>query len=163
MAGRIKNNPNFNKLFEQFLETLPIQSQGKASVRAHPIPYGPGHIRVGKNSTILIGDAAGYIEPVTGEGIYYSIKSAVLAAKAIIQSENAESAFRNYRNSCNKTILRHIKRGYLARPFLYSKIMHPYAIEKIKGNTSWSNGFMEILSGKTDYINYFRKAIFPDR
>ncbi len=145
------------------MDILPIQANGKASIRAHPIPFGPGRIRVGNNSTLLIGDAAGYIEPVTGEGLYYSILSAALAAEAIIQSENAESAFRNYRKLCNKTILRHIKRGYLARYLLYSKFMHPYALEKLKGNKSWSNGFMEILSGKTGYINFLRKIIFPDR
>jgi geranylgeranyl reductase family protein len=33
----------------------------------------------------LIGDAAGFVDPLTGEGIYYAIKSAALLAKAIMQ------------------------------------------------------------------------------
>ena len=32
----------------------------------------------------LIGDAAGFVDPLTGEGIYYAIKSADLLAKAIV-------------------------------------------------------------------------------
>jgi geranylgeranyl reductase family protein len=33
----------------------------------------------------LIGDAAGFVDPLTGEGIYYAIKSAALLAQAITQ------------------------------------------------------------------------------
>ncbi len=36
-----------------------------------------------KQARALIGDAAGYVDPLTGEGIYYAIKSAALLAQAL--------------------------------------------------------------------------------
>jgi flavin-dependent dehydrogenase len=32
----------------------------------------------------LVGDAAGFVDPLTGEGIYYAIKSADLLAGALV-------------------------------------------------------------------------------
>jgi menaquinone-9 beta-reductase len=41
-------------------------------------------IRAGQARLLLVGDAARVVEPFTGEGIYYALASAELAAKAII-------------------------------------------------------------------------------
>jgi flavin-dependent dehydrogenase len=37
-----------------------------------------------KRAWALVGDAAGFVDPLTGEGIYYAIKSADLLAQAIM-------------------------------------------------------------------------------
>jgi len=79
LAGLISENPHFGLLFRKFIESLPIRSIDNVCLRAHPIPYGKRRISLGKANIILIGDAAGFVEPVTGEGIYYAIKSAQLA------------------------------------------------------------------------------------
>jgi flavin-dependent dehydrogenase len=41
-------------------------------------------ISAGQGSLFLVGDAARVVEPFTGEGIYYALASAELAAKAIL-------------------------------------------------------------------------------
>ncbi|MFL6588950.1 MAG: NAD(P)/FAD-dependent oxidoreductase [Chthoniobacterales bacterium] len=41
-------------------------------------------IRPGQSTLFLVGDAARVVEPFTGEGIYYALASAELAAKAIV-------------------------------------------------------------------------------
>jgi len=45
---------------------------------------------------ILVGDAAGFINPLTGEGIYYAMTSGEIAAKVIIGSLEANDASENY-------------------------------------------------------------------
>lgn len=44
------------------------------------------HLKAGSSeqSWALIGDAAGFVDPITGEGIYYAIKSAELLAQAML-------------------------------------------------------------------------------
>ena len=44
----------------------------------------------------LVGDAAGFCDPITGEGIFYAFKSADLLADALLESEQAESLNGNY-------------------------------------------------------------------
>ena len=39
----------------------------------------------------LIGDAAGFCDPITGEGIYYAFKSADLLADALVQAERRQA------------------------------------------------------------------------
>ena len=57
-------------------------------------PLGAAH-----HNLFLIGDAARVVEPFTGEGIYYAIRSGELAAeavRAIIREENASSAIAQF-------------------------------------------------------------------
>jgi flavin-dependent dehydrogenase len=44
----------------------------------------------------LVGDAAGFCDPITGEGIFYAFKSADLLADAMLEGEQAESLNGNY-------------------------------------------------------------------
>lgn len=48
----------------------------------------------------LIGDAAGFVDPVTGEGIYYAMRSAELLSAALIQGN-----LRDYRDACRKEFI----------------------------------------------------------
>ena len=45
-------------------------------------------LKVSGDNWALIGDAAGFVDPLTGEGIYYAIKSAELLAEAILTRPN---------------------------------------------------------------------------
>lgn len=49
-------------------------------------------ILAGQGSLFLVGDAARVVEPFTGEGIYYALASAELAAKAILFQCNGQNA-----------------------------------------------------------------------
>lgn len=55
-------------------------------------PLRRGPISAGHGSLFLVGDAARVVEPFTGEGIYYALASAELAAKAILFQCNGQSA-----------------------------------------------------------------------
>jgi geranylgeranyl reductase family protein len=49
-----------------------------------------------QQSWALVGDAAGFVDPITGEGIYYAIKSAQLLAHAILtRPEDYEAMWRS--------------------------------------------------------------------
>lgn len=49
-----------------------------------------------KNSWALVGDAAGFVDPITGEGIYYAIKSAELLAQSLLTKiENYDAMWRD--------------------------------------------------------------------
>jgi flavin-dependent dehydrogenase len=53
-------------------------------LHGHPIPVYMRHERIATARTLLVGDAAGLADPLSGEGIRLAIKSGQLAARAIV-------------------------------------------------------------------------------
>jgi geranylgeranyl reductase family protein len=54
------------------------------SMRLHPIPCHPDRgNRYADERGLIVGDGTGLVDPVTGEGIFYALKSAAIAAVAI--------------------------------------------------------------------------------
>jgi len=58
-------------------DTTPLKSRG------HPVPTRTRGEPITADRVIFIGDAAGLVDPMTGEGIYYAIRSALIAAETI--------------------------------------------------------------------------------
>jgi geranylgeranyl reductase family protein len=69
------------QLFPQELES----SHPKGGV----LPVAPLN-KTYKDRVLLCGDAAGFINPITGEGIYYAIASGSMAAKTVLEASNEE-------------------------------------------------------------------------
>jgi len=55
--------------------------------RGHPLPIYSRREQVNTARTFLTGDAAGFVDPFTGEGIRFAIKSGRLAAEAILAGD----------------------------------------------------------------------------
>lgn len=72
----------------------PIES---LRVRGHHLPYGRFERRPGGARTLLCGDAAGLVEPITGEGIAFALQSGHAAACAARRSvREGGSALHHY-------------------------------------------------------------------
>ncbi len=50
-------------------------------VNGHPLPVFRQGSAVEKENAVLVGDAAGFVDPLTGEGIYSAVKSGQIAAR----------------------------------------------------------------------------------
>ncbi|HZQ45170.1 MAG TPA: FAD-dependent oxidoreductase [Acidobacteriaceae bacterium] len=66
-------------------------SQVRAQVSGQHLGLG-GHSYVPRGRVLLAGDAAGLVDPLTGEGIYSAIKSGQAAAAAVMAGADADSA-----------------------------------------------------------------------
>jgi flavin-dependent dehydrogenase len=82
-------------------------------LHAHPLPVHWYHERLATERTLLVGDAAGLVDPLLGEGIRYAVRSARLAAEAI-----AEDEVRAYMSGVQQEIGAGLRRArWLARLF----------------------------------------------
>lgn len=52
----------------------------------HPLPIRVANERIVYDRAVLIGDAAGLIDPMSGEGIYFAVRSGQLAAETILDA-----------------------------------------------------------------------------
>ena len=67
-----------------------------ASMRAHRYPVGGYRLQVPDIPLYLVGDAAGFAEAITGEGIYYALESGRLAGATAASVQAGRASHRKY-------------------------------------------------------------------
>ncbi len=82
------------RAIESLLESVGLQlPTGSDAPRlwAHPIPFWTGAepLQTTDNGVLLVGDAAGLVQPLFGEGIQYAVRSGAKAAEAIVADQRA--------------------------------------------------------------------------
>src|SRR5437764_10095269 len=90
-----------------------------------PVPSAPENL-------LFVGDAAHVVEPLTGEGIYYALRSGELAAKAvakIVRGDNRQLALRNFTRAYSgmyrgRLWINRLAREAVLRPQLGSLFVH---------------------------------------
>lgn len=97
--------PGREVLHGRLAELLPHLSAH--DLRAHHLPLSPGRPRPGSGRVMLAGDAAGLINPLTGEGIYYALVSGRLAGEAAVRA--AADPLPAYRRELRKALGRHLR------------------------------------------------------
>ena len=82
MGGEIVRGRDMKAMLEEFSRKVgaPVEP---ARIRGAMIPNGRYLRRPWREGLLLVGDAAGFIDPVTGEGIYFALLSATYAAAAV--------------------------------------------------------------------------------
>ncbi|RJQ51695.1 MAG: geranylgeranyl reductase family protein [Nitrospiraceae bacterium] len=80
-----------------FLSVLNIKNPGPYQAKGYTFPYGNYLQKPVFRSVLLAGDAAGFADPLLGEGIFYAQRSAELASHAVLDAlgGNKEKASRN--------------------------------------------------------------------
>ncbi|MGW0592483.1 NAD(P)/FAD-dependent oxidoreductase [Streptosporangium sp. NPDC002607] len=102
---RATGRPGREVLHGRLAELLPHLSAH--DLRAHHLPLSPGRPRPGSGRVLLAGDAAGLINPLTGEGIYYALVSGRLAGEAAVRA--AADPLPAYRRELRKALGRHLR------------------------------------------------------
>jgi geranylgeranyl reductase family protein len=92
------------------------------SLRLHPIPCRPDRRnRYADERGLIVGDGTGLVDPVTGEGIFYALKSARIAAMAIeMHLEHRQRLSHPYNHKIKMEIESEILRADILARILYS-------------------------------------------
>ncbi|ARV05908.1 geranylgeranyl reductase [Polaribacter sp. SA4-10] len=115
-----KGKINLKDYYKKYLQTLGIKNIIKEDAHGFQIPIAPRTDGFVKNNVFLIGDAAGFAEPVTAEGISNAILSGKYVAEAIIESSlNKELAKKKYLEKLNIKLLPELKSGATLSKFFY--------------------------------------------
>ena len=104
-------------LLEQLDRLLPGSVADGDGWRAHHLPLSGWRWRQPDGPVLLTGDAAGLVNPMTGEGIYYAVATGVLAGRAASRALDAgtpSAAGAVHRRAVRGLLGRHLKHTWVA-------------------------------------------------
>ena len=78
-----RHGREFRAKFREFVEFLGLPRELADTAKGHGLPYGNYITRPWHGRVFLAGDAAGLVETLFGEGIYYALRSGELAGEAV--------------------------------------------------------------------------------
>lgn len=140
IGGSIKLNKNIRESFIAFSNNInkPIADY---NLKGAMVPFGKYVKDPCNNNVILIGDAAGLVDPITGEGIYFAIKSSKCAY---------DSIYKYFQDNIpiNKSYPKAIKDIHLL-------IDNANFFKKIFFNEFMQKNFLKKLEGRTNITKYF--------
>lgn len=126
--------------------------------RADLIPMGGLHRKVASDRVLLCGDAAGFADPLAGEGTYYGIQSAILAVETIMETIRADGSVKAYQEKCDSTIQKDLRAALKMARFLYSFPAYSYFMfEKSK---ELSDLPIFIATGDLSFSKLYKKLLF---
>lgn len=122
----------------------------------HPLPVFVRREQIHTARTFLVGDAAGFVDPLTGEGIRFAIKSGRMAAEAILAHDP-----QRYAHQLGRTIQRNHEHALFWMDLFYRSPRLYFELGL--RNPFTSRALMQMLDDQIGYGTVFLKIIstFP--
>nr|WP_309503589.1 geranylgeranyl reductase family protein [uncultured Roseovarius sp.] len=130
-----------------------LDDASAARVKGHFLPFGDYRRVPGRAAVLLAGDAAGFVDPITGEGIAYAMKSGQLAADAAataIRAGQPDTALRIYARQV-RPIQRSLRLACVLRPLIFAPRARPFFRRAFASSTTVKHAYLSILSGEIEY------------
>jgi geranylgeranyl reductase family protein len=134
------------------------------SLRAHLVPYGPGKKRpLACERGLLVGDATGYVDPITGEGISYAVKGSVVASE-VLQRAMTEGYRKlpDYTRVLGEEFAKDLACARTFAGILYGFSNLSSRVIKAHG-TRLAQLHMEVVAGRMTYRDLYRKLLHVNR
>lgn len=130
---------------------------GDYKLYGHKIPAGGIKRKITGSRVLLSGDAAGFVDSYSGEGLFYAIISGQFAAEVIAeicQSGGDFKDLRKYESLCQAEFGTHLK-----YPLIFSKIAHRFpgrAFKIFGSDEKVANKYLDVVDFKLNYKEYIK-------
>ncbi len=141
----------------RYLETKKLKNHSHIqSMRGWLIPYGPSKNSLYANEKgLLLGDAAGLTDPITGEGMFYALREADIASRVILDALSGKQNLSVYHDAI-KTLQQDLTYALKLQGLLYKVPRISYMLMNRHGNRLGKN-YIDIITGKTTYYKLYKK------
>jgi geranylgeranyl reductase family protein len=151
--GRVSN---MRQILRQEMARLGVEIDG-ARQHGHPLP---AHLRrepLQQGRILLVGDAAGLMDPLMGEGIRHAVDSGKLAAESLGQACSLMGHPRGYAQRVHREIGRDLLAGRLWARLFYN---HPWgSFELAVRNPLFMKEFLHLFAGEGSYLGMAARAL----
>ncbi len=149
--------------FSRFVRDVSAQKnidiEGRISgINSYRIPAGGYPRRIHSDRVLLAGDAAGFVDPFLGEGIYYAVKSgeiaADVAAGAVESGDFSERFLQEYVARCEKEFNYDLKSALKFANFAYGH--RNLFLKAVWSDKKLFMGYMKTVRGDMTYTDFNR-------
>ena len=168
ICGKGEPAPLLRRRLERYMQEKGLSSKG-AAFYSHLLPSLETAAwkknRISGDGWLAVGDAAGLVDPITGEGLYYAIRSADLAAKALLSEvSNIAEKLQAYRRMLRRDFAadleigsRLAKRVFLGK-FLFGSVPQRM-VEFTRRSPRFSAIMQDLFAGTQPYIGLKRRLL----
>ncbi|MDN5361952.1 MAG: hypothetical protein PWP70_999 [Moorella sp. (in: firmicutes)] len=152
------------RYFDTFCRGLGLKVPANLRCRGAVIPAAGGQGGVfHTRRALLVGDAAGLVDPFSGEGIYYALRSGRLAATAIQTAAGGGGGLEAYSRQLNDELLQPLHYARRIARVVYA--LTPVVHRLVTANPEVARRLVEVLFGGATYADLWhylreRYAIF---
>ena len=159
VGGVMRHNSDLKENLRRYLNELGVPDD--RPMKGQFLPFGDFRRTPGRGPTLLAGDAAGLVDPITGEGIAFALKSGHLAAVAATQSLAAgapHSALQRYRKAL-RPVHAAITQSRLIRNVLFRPAFREGFIRGFRNSSTLRRDYLRLLAGHTEYGEITRRTV----
>lgn len=168
ICGKNEPSSKMRARLESFMQQRGISTRD-ATFYGHMIPAleRPSwhRNRVSGEGWIAVGDAAGLVDPVTGEGLYYAIRSGELAAQTVLDEAHAPAAKHSvYRSLLHQDFIEDLTYGaalarrFFVQQFLFSTVP-ARMIEFMRKSPKMTEIVQDLFAGTQGYIDLKQRLL----
>jgi geranylgeranyl reductase family protein len=156
LGGVMSRNTDMKAALAQYLDRLgadPTQPP-----KGQFLPFGAFRKTPGRGQILLAGDAAGLVDPITGEGIAHALHSGSLAAQATIAALKAgrpETALALYQQKI-RPIHRGLQHAGMLRQIIFRPQFRRTFIKSFQNSRTLRGEYLRLLAGQTEYAPIMR-------
>jgi geranylgeranyl reductase family protein len=150
--------PDPKSTIQQYLQENNFN--GNYKLNGHVIPCGGYKRTLVRGRIMLVGDAAGFVDAFTGEGLAYAIRSGQIAAEVVAEALDSSlhpEHLKKYENRCYSEFGEHLKYS-----LYFASIMHRFPEKAFSIFTQEPvvvDRFLDVVSFRTGYKQYMKWLI----
>jgi geranylgeranyl reductase family protein len=120
--------------------------------------------RVAGDGWLAIGDAAGLVDPITGEGLYYAVRSADLAAKSLVEDISLADRLQLYRRNLRRDFMADLEFGsrLAKRVFLGRFLFHTVPVRMVqftRRSPRFADLMNDLFAGTQPYLGLKQRLL----
>ncbi|MDP2087173.1 MAG: geranylgeranyl reductase family protein [Gemmobacter sp.] len=131
-------------------------------VKGHHLPFGEAKTTPGEGRVLLAGDAAGLVDPITGEGIGWAVHSGQLAALAAVRAlaADAPGAALGHYTTALAPALEELRRARLLRAIIYARPLRAGFARMLARHPVVQARYLDLMQGRRDYADIRLGSVF---
>lgn len=144
---------HMGEVLRRFVERYLPSHGGKIPMKGHPVPLGGGGEVLHRGRGLLVGDAASLADPFLGEGIYYAMRSAQLAAQVIDEAHQEALDLSSYTPLVDTQIRREFRYARFIAEICYRFPALGYRL--FRGSKVIRERIVKVVQGEMRYGEFF--------